>query len=68
MRQDDSGGVVVNDATDELARVDRGVINRAVKEFFEGQNVVFCVKKDSTEDLSRAIGYRRVRLSESSQH
>ena len=64
VRQDDSGGVVVNDATDELARVHRGVVNGAVKELFESQNVVFCIQKDSTEDLSKAIaefGYQKVR-------
>jgi len=53
--QDDSGGVVVYYATYELARVGRGVVNGAVKEFFEGQNVVFCIQKQSAEDLSRSI-------------
>ena len=64
MRQDDSGGVVVHHATDELARVNRGVINGAVKEFFEGQNVVFGIQKQGAEDLGRAIaqfGYQKVR-------
>ena len=64
VRQDDSGGIVVHHATDELARVHRGVIDGAVKELFESQNVVFGVQKQSAEDLSRAIaefGHQEVR-------